>query len=342
MDINFSKCTIQLVFIKTKSILKQNLPFLSYLSNRKTKKMKKSIVLFLIVTASLIALNAYSQNGKINLYVQMYTSYFDSEPAYNAYLVLNNERIQEQSFDEYDNDIYFKDLSPGFYNIEIERNDTLINTIHAVEVKENNLTKIDVTIDGRTFCDECEDTTRTEFFEILTGLSYGSDFLDDDNIFATQQYRTSLQLHQNFLISKNFSVGIGAGYNYSQTYFNTDSSFAQVPGIKNERYSYFDISYIFFLRFNPYNMKKDPARGLFIDAGVHYNFPMAFRHAYSVDNIRYMTARIHKYNDFSVIGRIGFYPVSLHAEYRLSDYVRHGFPQQPKLKAGITYHIFVE
>jgi hypothetical protein len=75
----------------------------------------------------------------------------------------------------------------------------------------------------------------------------------------------------------------------------------------------------------------------FIDLSFAYNFPVIYRYEAIAGYSKQTVTRITKYNDFSVKARLGLGVISLSAEFTLFDMIKSGFPETPRLMAGIEF-----
>ena len=77
--------------------------------------------------------------------------------------------------------------------------------------------------------------------------------------------------------------------------------------------------------------------GLFIDLGINYNLPIFFRHSTQDGNFKTIENKIHKFNDFQGVFRVGYKAMALSLNYRFLDLSKNGYPSPPKFEFGISF-----
>jgi hypothetical protein len=143
-------------------------------------------------------------------------------------------------------------------------------------------------------------------------------------------------------LSKHFGILTGAGIGYSNYKISNDTTFTSFRLIKkrDERYHYVDIHFDLKCRFTIGNQKIN--RTFFprfnLDIGVLYNFPLLFKHTTVYDNRKKIVNNgLHQFTDFRTYLNIGYTPVILFFEYRLSDFVISNYPEVLKYAIGIRF-----
>ena len=120
---------------------------------------------------------------------------------------------------------------------------------------------------------------------------------------------------------------------------NSDTMITNVPHGK-ERYFEASTSLGLYLRYIISTRGDKGNRGLFFDIGASYSLPYYFSYTYFTDeHTKTSRNKIHKFNDFQAMLRLGFYWGSLRANYRFTDIMKEDFIQPPRLTLGVEFNI---
>ncbi len=120
---------------------------------------------------------------------------------------------------------------------------------------------------------------------------------------------------------------------------NSDTSIVKTSHGK-ERYFEASTNIGAYLRFVLSSAGKIGHRGAFVDVGAYYSLPYYFSYTYfTSDHIKTSQNKIHKFNDFQAMLRMGFYWGSIRANYRFMDVMKHDFIEPPKLTLAIEFNI---
>lgn len=109
-----------------------------------------------------------------------------------------------------------------------------------------------------------------------------------------------------------------------------------------ERYfAYYVSAYLYDRWIITQRKKTTGAKGLFLDIGIGYELPLAYRYVYKTDfNNKHVTTYIHRYNEVTAMARFGFDVLSIRATYRLFDDILIGnFTEPARLKIGLDMNV---
>jgi hypothetical protein len=166
-----------------------------------------------------------------------------------------------------------------------------------------------------------------------------SDWINGPGVIKTS-YGLGFTMFSQPVVCRHFGILIGGGLGLSQHFFSRDTSFANVPTLKEryENYTYVNGHVEAKFRISQANQKlvEDVPKKLFMDIGVLYNIPIVFKQfIHYEDSKMIINNHLHQYTDTRVFVNIGFYHVSLFCEYRLFDFILGAYPELPTYNAGI-------
>lgn len=228
----------------------------------------------------------------------------------------------------------FNDLNIGEYNFKIIRNDTLIKRLYNIEVQDGKVhTYFSYTESNytRDIADTIVDEIFTTTFNYLSSLN-NPEFSE----LLNREFRVAVLQGASFILNKNIEVGIKGGSEFSLTDFKNDTSLVGLIGVKRERYFDWNLAIEPTIRFSTNNRRSYETKGLFVELGACYHFPLVFRHVYSLNQFKYTQSRIHNFNNLEGVLRLGYEEFSIMASYRFFDIVKGGLPQLPKLNVGLS------
>lgn len=175
-------------------------------------------------------------------------------------------------------------------------------------------------------------------FMISEQFGFGHNFINKDNNFSTS-FTNGIDEGGLYAFAPYFGWGFSLGTSYTSTYINKHASFHEHIDIDHERYIYWDFHAGTFIRFSfedLYDQSGDMG-GFFIDLGARYSLPLIFRHVVVDGNVKTKTKGIHQFTDISAYARIGYEPFTLFAEYRITNYLKDPYFEQPQLHLGIAF-----
>lgn len=267
----------------------------------------------------------YSQSGSLCLEVGDDTYYeFD--------LYRDTVLIKEKVVDFYE--VCFDSLPEGEYNVKIYRDGYFVMHRFKLEVKRSK--KNTYSIDFyEPYEKELADTIIDEIF--TTTVNYLSSLNNPEfSSLINREFRIAVLQGESFIVNKNIEVGIKGGGELSLTDFKNDTSLVGLTGVKRERYFDWNLAIEPTIRFSTNNRRSYETKGLFLELGACYHFPLVFRYVYSLNQYKYTQSRIHNFNNLEGGVRLGYQEFSLMASYRFFDVVKGSLPQLPKLNVGLS------
>lgn len=300
--------------------------------------MEKTYKILLPIFLLIFLKQSYSQTnlGVLQIHFHSYGEY--SEEHLTIQIYQNNKLISENKEFLRDFESYIDTLPAGFYKIScyINFNKDLIEEVRKVEVIENKKTSIIFSPPTINTYDIYYDSIYSDNFFATLNISTGNNFVNPDDLTFSGYNQFGIHIGGTARLFKFAEIGQQFGSNMNYTYFNESKSLYPDVVKETEKYYYWNLSYMIFLRATLYNNHKK-RKGLFIDGGISYNFPLLFRHVLVKENTKTVTKKIHHYNDFSAVCKLGYQPVALTFEYRLTNFLDKKFPEQPKMKLGISF-----
>lgn len=231
----------------------------------------------------------------------------------------------------------FNGLAVGLYNAKIFDNDTLVKRIYSLEVKEESVSSYSFYYES-PYVHEINDTIADGF--LVTTVNYLSSLNNPEfTSLINREFRIAVLQGESFIVNKNIEVGIKGGGEISLTDFKNDTSLVGLTGVKRERYFDWNLAIEPTIRFSSNNRTRYETKGLFLELGACYHFPLVFRYAYNLNGYKYTQSRIHNFNNLEGVVRLGYQEFSLMASYRFFDVVKGSLPQLPKLNVGLSLMI---
>lgn len=234
-------------------------------------------------------------------------------------------------FEAQDTPVVISDLNAGVYKLNMYVEEKLNSTYHNIEVKEGRITEINPDIHysfsyvKKNRCDN------------ITLMHYNLGFSPKSNSLVNGGYKFGVTISGVFGITEKFGFCLTQNFGYE--FYDLSKKF-QINDDLEERFGHyrsmiyspgFDLYY----SFSPIH-ECDRITG-FISAGIYYNFPVLFRYIYYAGNKKVVQHWIHSYKDFSIKTRLGYKSVGVFGEYKLTEYMKNGFPQTPRFTIGISY-----
>lgn len=276
-----------------------------------------------------------AQTGILDIDVRAYGDRYDDE---HVTIQIFKEDSVISEYKEFVRDlvVFTDSLTPGVYNVRyfINFQKDVIGEIKSIDIIEGKTTTIVfhpptlITSDTLSYFD-------TGGYALIN-LSTGNNFINPENDIFGGYNQFGMYIGGTSPVFKYLEMGQQFGSSMSYTYFNESKSLRPSFDKETEKYYYWSLNYMIFLRSTFYDNSKK-RKGLFMDAGISYNFPLLFRHVLVKGDTKTITKKIHHYNDFSAIFKLGFEPIAFTFEYRLTNFLDKFYPEQPKMKAGISF-----
>lgn len=294
----------------------------------------KILILIIFFSSCLVS---EAQTGVVNIDFRVFgDNYIDDHITFQVL----QEDVVVSEYKEFikDLEIFTDTLNVGTYKVSyfINFNKDLIGEIKKIEIKSEEETTIVFYPPTITKDIIDSNTTFNDFGYALLTFSTGNNFINSENETFSAYNQFGFQIGGTSSIINYLKIGQQFGSSMNYTYFNESKSLFPTFDKDIEKYYYWNLNYMVFLRATFYNNSKK-SRGLFMDGGISYNFPLLFRHVIVKGDTKTVTKKIHHYNDFSAIFRLGFAPVAFTFEYRLTNFLDTFYPEQPKMKAGISF-----
>ena len=291
----------------------------------------RSILFLFILTITTVGYNQ-EETGNLRLTVDADLVFIHK---IEAHLYQADSMVYNVPVNNYDNTMY--GIKPGEYSLYFYIDDTLTSIEKGIIIKPGQSTNF-------YYYNHQEWVPFSDSLDVEYDAEFNSSFsfgLPDklNNPMVSGEYKISQGVTSFAYSNRYFAVGSINGYNVGYTSFYKNQNPFGLDNIKRQRYFSLELHTGVLLRLSALKKGDLFNVGPVLDFGLLYNLPLPFRHVYVQDNQKVITKKIHNYKDFSVICRVGYLPVTVIAEYRLSNYVKNGMPQLPRLKVGICYPI---
>ncbi|MDX2361490.1 MAG: hypothetical protein QNK23_11840 [Crocinitomicaceae bacterium] len=307
----------------------------------------KNVLLLLLVACS-FSLSSIAQVGTLLIKGPYSNEEIDFTHEYPVAHIFNESSEFFMVLEDYD--INYQgttiELPIGSYTIEIYlEEDYLAQTLRNIEIHLGEIT--DVTLSGITIYHYTEPVETqnsitqkrwVQFWDL--NLATGNDFINRNPNFNSH-YNIGYTFNSLYILSRNFSVGPIVGTNLNFTHFNKSGYIETSYEHKTERYMYWNLNAGFVFRIAVFNQyENDGWLGGVLDLGMKYNLPLLFKHVQNINGKTKVTTRgIHEYTDLSAFVRLGYSPITLTCEYRLTDFLQSPYHEQPRIKLGLSFLI---
>lgn len=304
--------------------------------------------LFTIIL-SLFSLPLAAQTSQLEIHL-----YSGGDTEFSLYLLKETDTAYSTDIPlYYDDFIELDSLEAGTYRLYVY--DLLNQKEHIASrtfiLEEGKMTNIQLNLNFSEYIEESEPNSIKQKAEIQFGVGYFNGQWEDPASLLKKNFSINYSANGWTAFTKHFGLLYGGGIGISQHYFDKDTTlFPEIQHTKKtERYASVFINYELKVRFSTGNQQlvkgsdNMSSSKFFIDLGAGYYLPLLFNHtAVYKGSKKFIDRNIHNFNDFRTFVNIGFAPVSIYAEYRLSDFVRGNNPQLPKLHTGIRLLIPIE
>ena len=231
-------------------------------------------------------------------------------------------------------------LNIGKYEINLTSGDTINQTVKNVIIKTDTITKVVFTSTSIYYT-----PAKDSIYWLRPILAYqfltGSHFINNNDNF-NNYFDINFCGQAAAVITKHLSIGYQIGNSFSYTYFDRDNTLSTLENFDSKKYFNWDLNFSILSRITTFNYKKHTYKGVYIDAGFCYNFPLVFRHIVKYANTKVSTKHIHNFNDFSTTLRIGYSILALTYKYRLTNFLKEGFTEQPKINIGLSIFVPID
>jgi hypothetical protein len=285
-------------------------------------------ILFLLFAIGVVTSSIFAQ-GTSKITVNSHNELSENN-IFSCELYFRDSLVQKR---EFNGNIDFVDLLPGIYNFIVFENNTKVISVHNIEAVADSITVVFFQNPSFSLI-SVEDTLDEGDVFLVLGFQYGLPGTSVNN-FILNSYEYSFGFAFYASSKRFYNVGFYSGLGYNYAPFEKDTSMYLPTSGKKEFYSYLSYQFGFLNRFSFFDTEKKN-RGLTADLGLLYNLPIFFRHIYHEEADQQLISRkIHKFNDFRAMASVGYAPLCIRVEYRLTNFVKKDFPELPKLTIGL-------
>jgi hypothetical protein len=306
--------------------------------------MKKIFLLLLFCISSTVA---FSQGkGSVIIDANLEEDYSDINGI--EFILLKQDTIIKKEFwhgKSFDGNWTVDSIDAGNYSFKILLNDSLYFLFTNINSFADKKTYYDFNVSYyksslSIAASKKDSTIHSDKGEFTFGGMYGNNLnVQKNKILRNQIYSGEIAMNVYHTLFKHYSIGFKIGYQYSTTVFYNDTTHYKGENIIAKYYSYNDLNIGLINRFTFFNNFKNKD-GLKLDLGVIYHFPVSFKQVIKADDdTKTTTKRIHNYNDFTAIVRLGYKYVGLQAEYSLTNFLRRSYVENPQLRLGLVFYI---
>jgi len=285
--------------------------------------------ILLIISFFVITLDGLYSQSKVIIKV------LDSETleaVANAGVMISKDKDKLIKFTDSNGIAVFNNLDNCcYYIIEIERID--YNYHYADFIIEKEVFELEILLENDNKNIRTNNISKNDIFDVSI-LTFS--ILPSDNNFK-YSYPISFYAFENrFKINDFMQFGMRTSLlEFSWLRISDDINILSTPDIK-ERYFTLSASYFIYQRFIITKNAELGIRGLFFDYGIGYRIPYYSAYSnFTNKKSRFTEKGIYNFNDFELMGRIGYSNFSIFANYRLTDIAKSGFIEPPKINIGI-------
>lgn len=193
---------------------------------------------------------------------------------------------------------------------------------------------------GIIYTDSISCDYKTKYNSQILPFFYGTNlFLEKDNP-VKNEFGIGFSSMIVYSFSKYIGILYGPGIQFSQSYFTDDSSLISLQNRFWERYSGLSISMQAGFRISYNSLQEADYKGILLDGGIKYYFPVLFRHTAVYSHKRISSFNIHQYTDVRAFVNIGVNDGGLFFEYRITDFISGNRPESPKFRIGINFFLY--
>lgn len=285
----------------------------------------------------LFATNVSAQNAQLRLSIDLYMDELRC-PAVtisDASGVVYSDDFFDSFYEEIDS------LEPGTYQLVVSDCTTpqliIMNT--EFELYADSITTLDLSHTNSLSYEAIADTLAKHRLDTQLMMGYTNNRFFEDDPALTSSASVGFSQSAWFAFSRHFGFLTGGGMRFTHSSIAKDTSFMdQVAlGKKYEYYNYLDVHATAALRLSTKNQQREyEFSGFTVDIGASYHLPLLFKHvARYGGNQKFMEGGLHQFTDVRAFVNIGYAPVLLFAEYRLSDFILGSYPELPILNFGM-------
>lgn len=303
-----------------------------------------------ILEVKTISDNAYDKIfGKWNpksSKLKITTNIHDKDSCFSIYVTNNKDTLYSNGFTTEDY-ISLDTLYSGTYKINIynnKRQNELYFTKY-ISLPPDTIIYLHINLDSNeelVYNDQVLNQEIEDKEEVQFTLGYLDSRWIEKNPVIINNFSLGVTAYYYAPFAKHFGFLIGVGAGFSQHYFSKDTSFmkSNLSKAKYERYSNLKLNIEAKFRVCSGNHRKSRHSRpmLTLDVGAGYYFPILFRHVANYDAGQKTVNRfIHQFTDVRAFVNFGFYPVTVFAEYRLSDFLIGNYPELPLYNVGLRF-----
>lgn len=312
-------------------------------------KYIKTIVLFILLIKG-VDLKA-QRSGRLSVSFTDYPIDFSKDKVYLK-LYLNDTLCSTKFLIKYEQ-VYFKNLRSGKYDLSVYRNDVKDVTFFGIDVDTlYGASHVDISFKNFRYTTKYvwEDDSVDENYSnrknykhpyqsgnILKGVP-----LDNKPSAIDAEFQFSYTFGFYLFHRKHFDVPFEFGFNTGFAHIKDDTTFFMKKPANKERNYYFNASFALFNSINLFNDSLSGYSKCTIQYGIAYNFPFVYNHVGIDSTARYTHRSISNYTNLYLVGRILFgkeQKLGIQAEYNLNPYIKKGYAEPAIFRAGLVFKV---
>lgn len=305
-----------------------------------------------ILLFSLLAFSGFGQTGKLELSFSDENRFKRSSDSmyYDLHISNQDTVINKSLLVEWESgETVIDSLPPGDYllRINLPVMDSLLIYQRSVTIKPRKITVLNIYLevyeDERPMGDLTREEIVTDRIERQFEGGYFNNRWMETNAALIHSFSASYSGHYWMSFSKHVGILLGCGFGVNHSSFSKDTTFFNAPQFEKqyEYYNYLNLDPEFKLRFTLKNQQHSNdyfVKGLILDIGARYQFPLMFKHVGRfTGNTKIVESGLHQYSDLRLFANIGRAPVLVFAEYRPFDFILGNYPELPKYTIGLKF-----
>lgn len=282
-----------------------------------------------------------AQTGTLAIQLNLENNSYPTEITILAY---GKEDTLKYTTESYQYEIKFETLTSGKWDLEItikEINTTKVWRTAIVEPNKETLLEIDLYFyESKNELINCDSIIKSGGNRNKTigqiNIQWGNNWhlpKDERPLF---EFGIGAMVGSKFSILPSLGVFFKTGFNYSHSYYNSDTSQITLNKRTFERYTYLSIPLEAGFRLSTNNQRhQDENEGVLLEGSILYSAPVLFRHVVRYGMEKTITHNLHQFKDLIVRAAIGYNYLLAFADYRLFDFIMGTYAELPKLTFGI-------
>lgn len=277
----------------------------------------------------LLSFIAAAQSGKLTITVHSETNW---EPA--LVTLSRNDSVVRNSMTNESGVCVFSFLEGGKYNVKVTKAGSITSELKDIMVNDESVIAVTVTLNSIDDTPVSDDPGPYAAVVLSGSIHPALDTYDVSDRFVSSYrygFGNTFYSHNANFVHLAFTQQLNMGGHRLRNAMRVNPY--GVEG--SEKYFFFNYALAVSARLNLIRGNNPGNPKLFFETGAGYNIPIMYRHV-AHDGIRTIyTKNMNKFNEFFGFARIGSQWLSVKAHYALTDFIKAGYSEPPRVTVGI-------